>query len=85
MKGSDYLKCPMCGTGIAEIDFKVIKICKDCSKHMNKDTEDIPILHNDIVIGVAKSKVGGSIECILWDKFIVEEYKGRDISAIVIK
>jgi hypothetical protein len=79
------MKCPMCDSGIAEIDYKGIKICKDCSKMLNKSIENAPIICNGNVIGVVKSKAGGTIECILWDKFVCTEIDNHgNCSAVVI-
>lgn len=38
-KGSDNMRCPMCGVGLAEIKYKDINICKECSKTLNSEVE----------------------------------------------
>ena len=78
------MRCQMCDCGAASIEYKGYKICDDCSKELNRDMENIPVICNGNVIGVVKSKVGGIIECNLWDRFIGTETKDGKCVAIII-
>lgn len=41
-------------------------------------------MHNEVVIGFVKSKVGNMIECTLWDKFVEVETINGKCSAVII-
>ena len=78
------MKCPMCCVDTATVKFKDIMICSECYNKIHTDIINTPVIHNDMVIGFVKSKVGNAIECILFENCVGFETKDGKCNAVVI-
>lgn len=47
--------------------------------------ENAPVIHNESVIGIVKSKSESTTECVLWDRFIGIDTINGMCSSVVIK
>jgi hypothetical protein len=75
----------MCNAELATCEYKEAKICSSCYDRIHKGFNNAPIIHNGVVIGIAKAKNGNYIECILWDKFTgIEINNNGDCCAVII-